>query len=250
MLAEPGSSTLALAIADKWRGLTPAVARQSAQVSALTKTAPELAQDAAEALGNLLTFAAGQFNVGKNLTDVQLALLASDMLERYWHWRFDEFAFVLKEAVGGRYGTTYDRIDAPTVHGWCAKYETERTALLEADAERRHKAFRLAENNREALLPAELMPELYFRAKLEGMPDDELRRGIRFYWPHRAEEMPRKKLRIALAILRERAAWAEHEATRAPTFDEQEEAFRRYKANWALEKEQQEMRDTGAEVVE
>lgn len=240
-----------MAVAGKWRGLTSALARQSAQVSALAKAGgPEVAASTVEALGNLLTFAAAQFNIGKNFNDVQLALLANDMLERYWHWRFDEFAFVLKEAVGGRYGTTYDRIDAPTVHGWCAIYEAERSALLEAEAERRHKTFRLAEVNREALLPAEQMPELYFRAKLEAMPDEELRRGIRYYWPARAEEVPRKKLRIAIALLRERAAWAEHEATRPPTFDEQEEAYRRFKANWALEKEMQEMRDTGAELLE
>ncbi|MBH8569376.1 hypothetical protein [Hymenobacter negativus] len=244
-------SELAMAVASKWRGLTPALAQQSAQVSALTKTGgEEVAASTVEALGNLLTFAAAQFNIGKNFNDVQLALLANDMLERYWHWRFDEFVFVLKEAVGGRYGTTYDRIDAPTVHGWCAVYEQERSALLDAEAQRRHKTFRLGEANREALLPLEQMPELYFRAKLEAMPDAELRRGIRFYWPQRAEEMPRKKLRIAVAILRERAAWAEHEATRAPTFDEKEEAYRRYKANWALEKEMQEMRDTGAEVID
>jgi hypothetical protein len=236
----------------KWRGLTsPVVARQSAQVSAITKAAgTESADDAVEALGNLLTFAAAQFNVGKNLNDPQVALLAHDMLEQYWHWRFDEFAYVLKQATAGRYGTSYDRIDAPTVHGWCMRYEQERTELLEAEALRRHKAHRLAEMNRDALLPDERMPELYFRAKLEAMPDDELRRGIRFYWPLRAEEMPAKKITIALAILRERIAFAEYEATRPLSFDEKEEVYQRIKAGWALENQMQEMRDTGAEEIE
>lgn len=125
---EPAQRTRA--IIRKWRELTPALARASVQVSALTAAARG---DAAEALGNLLTFAASQFNVGKNLNDVQIAVLAGQLLRDYWHWRFDEFALVLREAVAGRYGTTYDRVDAPTVNGWCQLYEAQRNAL-EADA--------------------------------------------------------------------------------------------------------------------
>ncbi len=125
---EPAQRTRA--IIRHWRELTPALARQSVQVSALTAAARG---DAAEALGNLLTFAAAQFNVGKNLNDVQIAVLAGQLLRDYWHWRFDEFALVLREAVAGRYGTTYDRVDGPTINGWCQLYEAQRNAL-EADA--------------------------------------------------------------------------------------------------------------------
>ncbi len=222
---------------------------QSAQVKTLTTASREARIETARALGSLLTFTAQLFNIGKNLNDVQVGLLANDMLERYWHWRFDEFAFVMKEAVGGRYGTSYDRLDAPTVHGWCAIYDAERSALIEAAAEKRHKANRLAEAGRESLLPDEQMPALYFRAKLEAMPDEELRRGIRYYWPQRAEAMPAKKISIAVAILRERAAWALHEATRPRTADEKESEYHAFQAAYWLEKHQQEARETGAEVI-
>lgn len=129
-LSSAETSELARQVLRTWRDLTPATARQSPQASALTAAARG---DTAEALGNLLTFAAGQFNVGKNLTNVQVAVLANQLLRDYWHWRFDEFALVLREAVAGRYGTTYDRVDAPTVNGWCQLYEAQRNAL-EAEA--------------------------------------------------------------------------------------------------------------------
>lgn len=251
LLAVPGSSELALAIADKWRGLTPATARQSAQVSALTKTDPELADDAAEALANLLTFAAGQFNVGKNLNDVQLALLAADMLERYWHWRFDEFAYVLREAVGGRYGTTYDRIDAPTVHGWCARYEAARGELIEAEAERQRKAHRLAEVNRAALLPPDQMPLFYLRAKLEAMSEAALAQGISYYLRHAEAENAAAKKALAEQILAERARAAEQEAL--PANDETEAAYCRLRADYwtrrQAERAAREAAETGAEEV-
>lgn len=131
-----------MSLIKQWRGLTPAIAQQSAQVSGLSAQA---AGDTAEALGNLLTFAAAQFNVGKNLNDVQIALLASEMLRIYWHWRFDEFSFVLREAVAGRYGTTYDRLDAATVHEWCAKYEADRNAVAVDQAEHELRAYKQAE---------------------------------------------------------------------------------------------------------
>jgi hypothetical protein len=170
------------ALIKQWRGLTPAIAQQSAQVSALEAAAKG---DTAEALGNLLTFAAAQFNVGKNLTDVQIALLASEMLRLYWHWRFDEFSLVLREAVAGRYGTTYDRIDAPTVHEWCAKYEADRNATQAYLAEQETRQQKLAEKQP---LRSELAIHPRFgaeyagvRTQLEALSDEELNTTWRHY---------------------------------------------------------------------
>jgi hypothetical protein len=176
LLNAPGSTALTLAIIDSWRKLTPALARQSPQVSALST---EAAGDTAEALGNLLTFAAAQFNVGKNLSDVQIAILASEMLRIYWHWRFDEFAFVLREAVAGRYGTTYDRVDAATVHGWCATYEASRNLL---EAEQAEHEVRLYKNPKPTPSPLASEPGYTeLRAKIEAMSDAELMKGGSYY---------------------------------------------------------------------
>lgn len=177
---EPGLR--AKAIIKQWRGLTPAIAQQSAQVSGLEAAARG---DTAEALGNLLTFAAYQFNVGKNLNDVQISLLASEMLRLYWYWRFDEFSFVLREAVAGRYGTTYDRIDAPTVHAWCASYEADRNATQAHLAEHEARAYKLAEQQP---VRSELATHPTFggdyagvRAQLEALGDAELNATWRRY---------------------------------------------------------------------
>jgi hypothetical protein len=175
-----------LALAAKWGSLTRQNVQQSPQVAALVKAdGGALAGDAVEALGNLLNFAAQQFNVGKNLNDVQIALLASEMLRIYWHWRFDEFSFVLREAVAGRYGTTYDRIDAPTVHEWCAKYEADRNATQAQQAEHEARAHKLAEQQAPR---SELAAHPSFgadyqgvRAQLEALSDGELNTTWRHY---------------------------------------------------------------------
>lgn len=235
-------NNIALNVADKWRGLTPARARESAQVSALTKLDRATANDAAEALANLLSFTANLFNIGKNMNDVQVGLLADDMLERYWSWRFDEFAYVLKEAVGGRWGTTYDRIDAATVHGWCQKYEAQRTEQLEADAERKHKAHRLAEANREKI-EAEAMELLYFKAKLAAMSDEQLLAGIRFYEAHPAAPHAEIKIDAARDVLAERVAWAEHERSRPRTATEDAAGLSAAKEAWLVSRAMQQERD-------
>lgn len=247
-------NNLALSISDKWRGLTPARARESAQVGTLTKFSPATAADAAEALGNLLAFTASQFNIGKNLDSFQAGMLADDMLERYWHWRFDEFAYVLKEAVGGRWGTTYDRIDAPTVHEWCRKYEAQRSEQIEHDAEERHRQARLDEAGRGELLPAEQMPELYFKAKLQAMTDEVIQQGIDFYEKHPEAEHAARKVELAREVLSDRAAWAAHEKTRPRSAAEDEEAMNKVRQAWltqrAREREELEMKETGAELAE
>lgn len=164
----------------KFQNLTFTDARQSPQVSALTKTDPELADDCAEALGNLITFTCAQFNIGKNMNDVQVAILANDLLKTYWHWRFDEFVYVFGQAVRGIYGPVYDRIDAPTVGEWCRKYEADRGAMLEAEGQSRAAGYKRAELGPP---PSDTTtPEAQaLRAQLEAMPDDELKQGWQFY---------------------------------------------------------------------
>lgn len=175
-----------MALAAKWGSLTRQNVQQSPQVAALVKAdGGALAGDAVEALGNLLNFAAQQFNVGKNLNDVQIALLASEMLRIYWHWRFDEFSFVLREAVAGRYGTTYDRIDAPTVHEWCAKYEADRNIMQAQQVEQEAQAHKLTEQQapRSELAEHPRFGDEYqgVRAQLEALNDGELNATWRHY---------------------------------------------------------------------
>jgi hypothetical protein len=188
---DPNERTLSLI--KQWRCLTPTLARQSAQVSGLSAQARG---DVAEALGNLLTFAAAQFNVGKNLNDIQIALLASEMLRIYWHWRFDEFSFVLREAVAGRYGITYDRLDAATVHGWCAAYEAGRNEWEADQVEQQVKAYK---NSKPTPSPLATEPGYAaLRATIDAMSDEELMKGGSYY-ASLAEPTPEEVLKLAVA---------------------------------------------------
>ncbi|MGI4736307.1 MAG: hypothetical protein ACRYG7_14110 [Janthinobacterium lividum] len=209
-----------------WGSLTPAIARQSAQVSTLKAQAKG---DVAEALGNLLTFAAMQFNVGKNLNDVQIALLASEMLRLYWHWRFDEFSLMLREAVAGRYGTTYDRLDAATVHEWCAKYEASRNEVEAAASEQQAREYKLAESRPPTSELATHPDYADVCKQLEALASGNLVATARYYRLQPGddnqfiadvadEEICRRNLSQVLAPLRERL---ESQAKPMPTLREQ-----------------------------
>lgn len=163
------------------RGLTPAKALTSPQVSTLHHADPG---GLAEALGNLLTFTALQFNVVRNLTDLQIQLLAADLPSRYWHWRIQEFIYVMREAVAGRWGKIYDRLDPPTVYDWCAAYATTEQAQAIADAAE----YRAA--NHKAIQPhIDPMPLLYLRRQVEEQfrPDQwlNLQRWLHQHYPGR-----------------------------------------------------------------
>ncbi len=186
-------------------------------------------------MSNLLTFAAAQFNVPRNLSDVQVALLVDDLLERYWHWRFDEFVYLCREAIAGRWGCHYATIDAPTVHSWCLAYAEVREAELERAAEQEHKARRLAEN---AAGPARAANEQAFRRHLETLSDEDLQTGIAFYEAHFDEPHAALKSELAAAVLLDRKRLALLKAVMLPDghahAEEISEAeYQAFKARWA-----------------
>lgn len=199
------SQEVALAILDKQRGLTPAKAQESPQVSALTKT-EEGAIAASQALTNALLFTAAQFNVVRNMSDLQMAFLAEGLLELYWDWRFDEFLYVLREGVRQNWGKTYDRLDPPTMYEWCKAYSAARELQIENDALRAHDALKKAE-----LLPPKpnLNSRAYYelRAKLDKLSNQELVNGEAYYQkkPNRTEE-EEFKLFVATEMVNERRA--------------------------------------------
>jgi len=192
--------------------LTFTAARRSPQVSGLRKTDPDLADDTAEALTNLLLFTVAQFNVSNNLNAAQLSLLANDLLGKFWYWRFDEFAYVFGQALRGKWGTVYNRIDGPVVQEWCEKYGAEREALLVAESEEQAKSYQLAERNG----PPEPPLSAAARAlvpQLELLSNADLQTGIDYYaalpnpTPEQADKLAAA---VAVAEERNRVAWATH----------------------------------------
>jgi hypothetical protein len=171
----------------------------------LRKLAPD---DVAEALSTLLVFTAQQFNCVRNLTDLQIMLLANDLPARYWHWRIDEFAYVLKEAVAGRWGKIYDRLDPPTVQEWCAAYDAERQEAVSAESESTAAKLKASEKN---TAPPLDMSKAYLRARLEALSDEDLDAGMTHYKqnPH----LPDARLKLELAAEVLAARWAYPVAT-------------------------------------
>lgn len=168
------------------RGLTPAKALASPQVSVLHHSDPG---GLASALANLLTFTAQQFNVVRNLTDGQIELLAADLPSRYWHWRIEEFVYVCREAVAGKWGKVFDRLDPPTVHEWCAAYAAEEQAYaISQAAEQRATAHKQQEVLARADQPT--MHKLYLRQQLDRYKPEQwlnLQRWLAQHYPGRNE---------------------------------------------------------------
>lgn len=130
-------------------------------------------------------FTAHQFNVVRNMSDMQMAFLAEDLLSLYWDWRFDEFLLVLREGVRQNWGKTYDRLDPPTMHEWCKAYQAARTLQIENEAFQAHQALKKAE-----ALPvkSELRQHPQFgadypdaRAQLDKLSDADLAATLQAY---------------------------------------------------------------------
>ena len=239
LLSGAGSSdSVGAAILDRQRGLTPALARLSPQISGLLAE-EQASVDTAQALNNALLWTAHQFNVVRNMANVQMGILADELLERYWFWRFDEFLYVLKEGIAQTWGQTYDRLDPPTVHGWCLAYQELRDQQIEHEAQQRATAFKKAEAA--APRPAVLNSAAYYelRARLEQLSDQELVNGEAYYAAiddrTQAQEF---KLFVASEVANERRAahWLRQIAKALPDESAKEEAsegaYQRYRANY------------------
>ncbi|TGE05592.1 hypothetical protein [Hymenobacter fodinae] len=186
---------LALRLARRQGALTPEIARTSPQISGLSRQAPEATS---EALSNLLTFAAAQLNVVRNLTNVQIALLTMDLMKRYYYWRLDEFIVMLREGIAGRLGEKnriLDRFDAQVVGQWCIAYEEQiQAGVMETDAKNQLASYAAIESGR--ALNNDMF-RAYTRLALETRTDEELQEGIA--WFERHPEAPEAALKIEVA---------------------------------------------------
>lgn len=72
-----------------------------------------------------------QFEVKEMLTDLQIVQLVSKLLVAQPKLRIMELVFVLKEALNGTYGPTYQRIGIDTLLGWLGKFYESSAVHLE-----------------------------------------------------------------------------------------------------------------------
>lgn len=216
---------LVLSLLAKQRGLTPAKARESPQVAGLRRYDED---GTAEALCNLLIFTAQQLNVVRNLTNLQVVLLSQKLLDRYWHWRMDEFMHVFTEGVAGTWGKVYDRLDPGIVQEWCTQYETQVQGQLIADeAESRAAAFKAAEAGTSAPDDLHLLRRGYLRLRLQNQTDEALHHVLDEcrLRPGAPSAALNKELAEEILSGRERIKAA------GPTSEETEAGYQRYKAS-------------------
>lgn len=66
------------------------------------------------------------FNIGKNMSDYQIAKAADLIIEMYYYLKIDDFKLCFNNVIKGKYGSVYDRIDVQTILSWIARYLNER----------------------------------------------------------------------------------------------------------------------------
>lgn len=85
-----------------------------------------------EQIISLLTHLRNQFNIGKNLDDVQVASATMLIMSEFPSLTLDELALVFRNAALGRYGKSYDSLDVSIVCRFIRQYvDNEREAYFE-----------------------------------------------------------------------------------------------------------------------
>lgn len=82
-------------------------------------------------LCDIMSYFLRQFQVKEMLTDLQIMQLVIKLLAAQPKLRIMELVFVLREALAGTYGPTYQRIGIDTLLGWLSKFYEESAAHLE-----------------------------------------------------------------------------------------------------------------------
>lgn len=97
-----------------------------AQTPTLAKIKNEISLDYARALLSIAVCEVCDFfNVGKNMSDTQVAVTVDLILESFWYLRLEEIKYCFRRAM--RRERLYDRLDGNIIIGWLAEYDAERT---------------------------------------------------------------------------------------------------------------------------
>lgn len=113
-------------------------------------------------LNDMLDF----FNAGDDMNDTQVALTVDFILEEYPYMQADDITLCFRNAMKGKYGKLYNRIDGQIIMGWLREYNRERCTVASEQSYNEHKAH-LSEEARptEGIFYAEYHAELERRAK-------------------------------------------------------------------------------------
>lgn len=78
------------------------------------------------------------YNVKQSMSDVQIAMTADLILERFWYLKLEEVKKCFRDAIVNE--KVYERLDGSVFLGWLAKYDIERTNIATDISENEDKA--------------------------------------------------------------------------------------------------------------
>lgn len=102
------------------------------------------------------------FNAGNDMNDTQVALTVDFILEEYPYMQADDIALCFRNAMKGKYGKLYNRIDGQIIMGWLREYNRERCTVASEQSYNEHKAY-LSEESK----PTQGIFYAEYRARLE-----------------------------------------------------------------------------------
>ena len=110
------------------------------------------------------------FNLKEIMSDWQVAMTVDFIIEEYPYLQTDDLVLCFRNAMKGRYGKLYNRIDGQIIMDWLRQYNCERIQAADQQSYNEHRAH-LADTARptEGLFYADYRAELERKAK-EGDP--------------------------------------------------------------------------------
>lgn len=107
------------------------------------------------------------FNAGNDMNDRQVALTVDFILDEYPYMQADDITLCFRNAMKGKYGKLYNRIDGQIIMGWLREYNRERCTVAEEQSYNEHKAYLS-----DAARPTDGMFYSEYRAELERRAKD------------------------------------------------------------------------------
>ena len=79
------------------------------------------------------------FNAGNDMKDTQVAMTVDFILEEYPYMQTDDITLCFRNAMKGKYGKLYNRIDGQIIMGWIKAYNSERCTAAQVASENESK---------------------------------------------------------------------------------------------------------------
>lgn len=95
----------------------------------------------------LLTEVVSFFNASNTMNDSQVAITTDLIIEEYPYLKVDDLKLVFRNAMKGRYGDIYNRLDGSVIMGWLRQYNRERCTRADILSYNDHKQLNEAESN-------------------------------------------------------------------------------------------------------